>query len=85
MTTGQAHRIVDRGDIKEKLAVALSRKRKYFPVTAYLWIVSAQPGLVPQMSGNLTASHITGATVFVDHVSRYLHSSYAGTHKRCHN
>ena len=36
-------------------------------------IVSAQPGQVPQMTGNLTANRITGATVFLDHVSHYIY------------
>ena len=36
-------------------------------------IVSAQPGLIPQISGYLTNMRIWGATVFVDHVSDYTH------------
>jgi hypothetical protein len=32
-------------------------------------LVSAQPGLIPQMSGNLTNLRIMGATVIVDHFS----------------
>ena len=32
-------------------------------------IVSAQPGLIPQMSGSLLNLGIMGATVFVDHFS----------------
>ena len=36
-------------------------------------IVSAQPGLVPQMSGFLTKDRIWGATTFVDHVSDYVY------------
>ncbi len=34
-------------------------------------MVSAQPGLVPQMSGFLTSQRIWGVTLFVDHVSDY--------------
>ncbi len=30
-------------------------------------LVSAQPGLIPQMSGSLTNLRIMGATLFVDH------------------
>ncbi len=30
-------------------------------------MVSAQPGLIPQMSGHLTNLQIMGATIFVDH------------------
>jgi hypothetical protein len=36
-------------------------------------IVSAQPGLIPQMSGFLTSDRIWGATTFVDHVSDYVY------------
>ena len=36
-------------------------------------IVSAQPGLIPQMSGFLTHERIWGATTFVDHVSDYVY------------
>ena len=36
-------------------------------------IVSAQPGLIPQISGYLTNMRIWGATVFVDNVSDYKH------------
>ncbi len=35
-------------------------------------LVSAQPGLVPQMSGFLTNLRIWGATIFVDHFSDYV-------------
>ena len=35
-------------------------------------LVSAQPGLIPQMSGFLTNHRIWGATIFVDHVSDYV-------------
>ncbi len=35
-------------------------------------IVSAQPGLIPQMAGFLTNLRIWGATIFVDHYSDYL-------------
>ena len=36
-------------------------------------LVSAQPGLIPQMSGFLTNMRIWGSTVFVDHVSDYVY------------
>ena len=36
-------------------------------------IVSAQPGLIPQMSGFLTHERLWGATTFVDHVSDYVY------------
>ena len=35
--------------------------------------MSAQPGLVPQISGKITAARIWAATVFIDHCSRYIH------------
>ena len=36
-------------------------------------IISAQPGLIPQMSGFLTSKRLWGATTFVDHVSDYVY------------
>ena len=36
-------------------------------------LVSAQPGLISQMSGYLTNLRIWGATIFVDHVSDYVY------------
>ena len=36
-------------------------------------IVSAHPGLIPQMSGFLTNQRLWGATTFVDHVSDYVY------------
>ena len=44
-------------------------------------IVSAQPGLVPQMSGYLTSDQIWGITLFVYHTTDYtyghlMHSIY---------
>jgi hypothetical protein len=35
-------------------------------------MVSAQPGLIPQMAGFLTNLRICGATIFVDHYSDYV-------------
>jgi hypothetical protein len=35
-------------------------------------MVSAQPGLIPQMAGFLTNLRIWGATIFVDHFSDYV-------------
>lgn len=37
-------------------------------------LVSAQPGLVPQISGRLTSSHIHCVTIFVDHFSSFVFS-----------
>ena len=36
-------------------------------------MVSAQPGLIPQMSGFLTNQRLWGATTFVDNVSDYVY------------
>ena len=36
-------------------------------------IISAQPGLIPQMSGFLTNKQIWGCTTFVDHVSNFVY------------
>ncbi|KAL7532041.1 hypothetical protein ACHAXR_004390 [Thalassiosira sp. AJA248-18] len=36
-------------------------------------IISAQPGLIPQMSGFLTSQRLWGCTTFVDHVSDYVY------------
>jgi hypothetical protein len=36
-------------------------------------MVSAQPGLIPQMDGFLTNLRIWGATIFVDHFSDYVY------------
>ncbi len=36
-------------------------------------IISAQPGLIPQMAGFLTSKRIWGCTTFVDHVSDYIY------------
>ena len=36
-------------------------------------IVSAQTGLIPQMSGFLTSKILRGTTTFVDHVSDYMY------------
>ena len=36
-------------------------------------LISAQPGLVPQTSGHLTAARIWAATIFLDHYTRHIH------------
>jgi hypothetical protein len=35
--------------------------------------ISAQPGIIPQMAGFLTSKRIWGCTMFIDHVSDYIH------------
>ena len=44
--------------------------RRMWPVDQ---IVSAQPGLIPQMYGIITNQRLWGATTFVDHVSDYVY------------
>jgi hypothetical protein len=36
-------------------------------------LVSAQPGLIPQISGKLTGLRVNGATIFVDHHSDHVY------------
>jgi hypothetical protein len=36
-------------------------------------LVSAQPGLIPQISGKLTCLQINGATVIIDHYSDHVY------------
>jgi hypothetical protein len=44
-------------------------------------LVSAQPGVIPQMAGSITDLPIWGATIFVDLLSDYVLSiSYARAH-----
>jgi hypothetical protein len=37
-------------------------------------MVSAQPGLIPQLSGHLTNLRIMGTTIFVDHFSNHVYA-----------
>jgi hypothetical protein len=37
-------------------------------------LVSAQPGLIPQISGKLAHQRVNGATVFVDHYSDHVYA-----------
>jgi hypothetical protein len=39
-------------------------------------LVSAQPGLIPQISGRLTHQRVDEATVFVDHCSDHMYHVY---------
>jgi hypothetical protein len=41
-------------------------------------MVSAQPGLIPQLAGFLTNLRIWGATIFVDHYSDYVFVALMG-------
>ena len=37
------------------------------------YLISQQPGLVPQVNGKLTLARFYGATVFTDHFLRFIH------------
>jgi hypothetical protein len=37
-------------------------------------LVSAQPGLIPQISGKLTHQRVNGSTIFVDHFSDHVYA-----------
>ena len=37
-------------------------------------LVSAQPGLIPQISGKLTHQRVNGSTIFVDHFSDHAYA-----------
>ena len=43
-------------------------------------IVSAQPGLIPQVSGTLTTARMKGATVFDDHVTQFIYAHLMKDH-----
>jgi hypothetical protein len=66
---GTAHRRPWR--TKSKTSHPIRKKSDIFPgaCTSVDQIVSAQPGLIPQMSGKLTILRVNGATIFVDHHS----------------
>jgi hypothetical protein len=41
-------------------------------------MISAQPGLIPQMAGSLTNLRIWDATIFVDNFSNYVYLAFFG-------
>ncbi len=69
---GKAHRRPWRGKGKYGSIQREEEKKPGDGVSADQ-IVSAQPGLIPQMSGFLTSERLWGATTFVDHVSDYVY------------
>ena len=71
---GQAHRRPCR--LKKKTSGSIRRASKTQPGdgTSVDQIVSAQPGLIPQMAGFLTSDRIWGTTNFCDHVSNFFMS-----------
>ena len=70
---GQAHRCPWR--VKGKKSGSILKPEQTLPGDGVSidQIVSAQPGLIPQMSGFLTSKRIWGCTTFVDHVSDYVY------------
>jgi hypothetical protein len=61
---------------KSKESHPVQKKSDNYPsVKASLdHLISAQPGLIPQISGKLTGMQINGATTFVDHHSDHVMS-----------
>ncbi|EJK58187.1 hypothetical protein THAOC_21711, partial [Thalassiosira oceanica] len=71
---GQAHRRPWRTKGKKSGEIRDRQKEKNAgDGTSVDQIVSAQPGLVPQMHGSLTRDRIWGATTFVDHVTDFVY------------
>jgi len=70
---GTAHRRPWRFKGKKSGSIRRSKEKNPGDGTSVDQIVSAQPGVVPQMHGQLTKDRIWGATVFVDHVSDYVY------------
>ena len=70
---GKAHRRPWRTSSKPGGSIRKWNQKKPGDGTSVDQIVSAQPGLVPQMAGELTSNRIWGATVFVDHVTDYVY------------
>ena len=70
---GQAHRRPWR--VKGKKSGSIRKLEQRMPRygVSVDQIISAQPGLIPQMSGFLTSNILWGATTFVDHVSNYVY------------
>ena len=70
---GQVHRRPWR--VKGKKSGSIPRPAQTLPGygVSVDQIVSALPGLIPQMSGFLTSKRLWGATTFVDHVSDYVY------------
>ena len=70
---GQAHRRPWR--TKGKKSGSIRKKEQVAPGDGVSidQIISAQPGLIPQMAGFLTSQRLWGCTTFVDHVSDYVY------------
>ena len=70
---GQAHRRPWRKEGKKSGSIQRPEQTKLGDGVSVDHTVSAQPGLIPQMSGFLTNHRLWGATTFVDHVSDYVY------------
>jgi hypothetical protein len=70
---GTAHKRPWRTKSKKKHPIRKKSDNAPGKKTSVDQIVSAQPGLIPQMSGFLTNMRINGATVFVDHYSDHVY------------
>jgi hypothetical protein len=66
---GQAHKCPWRSKSKQKHPIRKPTDDAPGKQASMDQLVSAQPGLIPQMSGSLTNLRIMGATMFVDHYS----------------
>ena len=71
--SGQAHRRPWRTEGNKIGSIQITEQKKPVDGVSVDQIVSAQPGLIPQMSGFLTNQRLWGATTFVDHVSNYVY------------
>ena len=70
---GTAHKRPWRTKSKKRKSIRKESDNAPGKKTSVDQIVSAQPGLIPQMSGFLTNLRINGATVFVDHYSDHVY------------
>ena len=71
---GQAHKRPWRSKSKQKHPICKSTDNAPGKCVSMDQMVSAQPGLIPQMSGRLTNMRVNGVTVFVDHYSDHTYT-----------
>ena len=70
----QAHKRPWRSKSKQKHPIRKSTDNAPGKCVSMDQMVSAQPGLIPQMSGRLTNMRVNGVTVFVDHYSDHTYT-----------
>ena len=70
---GQAHRRPWRVKGKKSSSIRTPEQKDPGDGVSVDQIVSAQPGLIPQMSVFLTKQRLWGATTFIDHVSDFVY------------